>query len=67
MKNLKVVPEKYIRESASVIGDEKNSFARLLSVADKYKEAQLTPMFLYDEQLKILYCVAEETYEKTLH
>lgn len=66
-QKLVVVPEKYVREASEHFGEDSNSFARLLVAADQYKEAEMTPMFLYDPFTKLMYCVAEETYLKKLN
>lgn len=62
-----LVPEKIVRESADVFGDEENSFKNILEVAEKYKEADMNPIFLWDRMQNALYCVAEETYDKKLN
>lgn len=67
---LKIVPEKVIKESAEIateMGESDNSFSHLLLTADKYKQAEMTPIFLLDEENMEIYCVAKETFKKKLH
>ena len=60
-------PEKIIQESASFFGDEENNFKTLLEIAEEYRKAEMSPIFLYDQRQNALYCVAEETFNKKLH
>lgn len=67
----KVIPEEMVvnanKMSIDIGGDITNSFGKLLEVAAEYKKAEMTPVFLYDNQLNLLYCVAKETFKKILH
>jgi hypothetical protein len=60
------IPESLVKES-SLFSPDDSSFSRLLNVAEEFKNANMTPMFLFDKQQALLYCVAKETYEKKLH
>ena len=66
--DLKVVPERYIVSAAKdMAGDPNNSFSILLSSAEEFRDAGLTPIFLSTpDQLQI--CVTtRERLEKKYH
>lgn len=66
----KVVPERVLVEADKAcreMGDANNSFGRLLKVAEEYKEAGATPLYLLDVECMDLLVVCEETYKKNLH
>jgi len=64
--NLIEVPETIV-ETASLQLEANNSYERLLNSGKIFKNAKMTPKYLYDDQLCIMYCVAEETFGKKLH
>lgn len=66
IKNVKIVDEEVIIEAAKMFGAG-NSFESILEVADAYRDADMTPMFLWDIDDARVYCVAKETFRKKLH
>jgi hypothetical protein len=66
----KIVPENVIIEADKAsreMGEANNSFGRLLKVADEFKDAGATPIFLLDPYYMDLMVVCEETFKKKLH
>ena len=63
-----VVSEEMVRHGANVCSDdERNSFTRILEEAQIYKDAEMTPIFILDQNFKNLKVVAVETFMKKLH
>lgn len=61
------VPEYVVTKAAAYSGANSN-FDKMISVANEYRAANMTPFFLYDEEKQLLYCFARETYnKKNLH
>jgi len=58
---------KYVVEESALFSGPSNSYEKLLEVSKEFEDADMTPIFLYDKHLKIMFCVAKETYEKKLH
>jgi hypothetical protein len=59
------VDEKNVQTQASMTGSK--SLKRLLRIADQWREAGCTPVFIiYQEEPTILACVSEETFGKFL-
>jgi len=55
------VDEKNVQTQASMTGSK--SLKRLLRIADQWREAGCTPVFIiYQEEPTILACVSEETF-----
>lgn len=51
MNNYKLLSDKAVLEAAYMakqLGEEENNFVKLLEIADEYKVAGLTPMFVLD-------------------
>jgi hypothetical protein len=70
MQYYKIIPEHIMIEADKAScesGYANNSFGRLLKVAEEYKEAGVTPIFLLDPQYMDLIVVCEETFKKKLH
>lgn len=65
--NIYVVAEYLVVNASIEFGPEENSFSYLLTIADEYRDAKMTPMFLWDIDNSNLYCVAKETFGKKLH
>lgn len=61
------IDENIIREASEFIGDPDNNFARILAVGQAYKNAGLTPIYLFDESDGTLHVRIEETLGKKLH
>jgi hypothetical protein len=66
-----VIPEERIRSMAATSGlSGKNSFTRLLKIADEWREAGCTPVFIIAddrEEDMVIGCVAEETFGRYLN
>lgn len=70
MTSYKVIPEHIMEasaETATSMGESDNSFSRMLLLAEEYKKAEMTPMFVLDVKNMDVYCVAKETFGKKLH
>ena len=70
MEMFKIIPREVIVESASIaaqMGDQDSSFATLLSAAQQFENAGMTPIFLLDGKKMDMLCVARETFQKKLH
>lgn len=70
MSTYKVIPEHIMEASAdtaTAMGESDNSFSRMLLLAEEYKKAEMTPMFVLDVKNMDVYCVAKETFGKKLH
>lgn len=65
-----LVPEEVLRESAAVMaeaGEANNTYQRMLESVQIYKEAELTPVVLYDVHTSSLICIVKELQNKLLH
>lgn len=69
LDNMKYVPEEYVRQAARIEREfnPNNTFDRLLNSANKFREADLTPMFFFDEEDMSLYVTTKEKMEKKFH
>ena len=70
MSSYKVIPEHIMQISAETLigsGESDNSFSRMLLVAEEYKKAEMSPMFVLDSKNMDVYVVAKETFGKKLH
>jgi hypothetical protein len=65
--NIVVVPESLIREAAELAGGANNSFIELLAVADFYRVANLTPVFISDRNMRNLTVTSQEKLQKLYH
>ena len=66
--SLYVVPEDIIRQCAqAMIDDETNHFKSFLDVAQEFRQAGLTPMYLCTENMKDMYVTTEEKIRKKMH
>jgi len=66
----KIIPEKIIKESAFMamkLDGEDNSFFRLLTAAEEFRKADLTPVYILDATTMDVMVVAKETHNKKLH
>jgi len=62
------INEQNIRLAAQDLEDDpSNIYRRLLAVAAKYKEANLTPLYIYSPDQHQLAVVCRETLENTVH
>lgn len=60
------IPKKIIQESATLAGPD-STYHSILKACEAFELAEMTPIFLYDRAMNIIFCVAKETYEKKLH
>jgi hypothetical protein len=60
------IPKHIVEQSAEFAGPD-SSYENMLRAYKQFEAADMTPIFLYDSRLHILFCVAKETYEKKLH
>ena len=68
LDNLVQVPENIVISAAADIPDDlDNSFIRILRVADEYKSANMTPIYILDRDRMDLFVAAKETFGKKLH
>ena len=70
MSAYKVIPEHIMQASAETLigsGESDNSFSRMLLLAEEYKKAEMTPMFVLDVNNMDVYVVAKETFGKKLN
>lgn len=64
------IPEYMIRAGADEImkqGEANNVFTRILSMSQQFKEAGMTPIYLYDMSSMNISLVVLETFGKKLH
>ena len=63
------VPEEFIRNSAKLYSEKEpnNILVQFLSASEQYKEAGMTPVFLYNFVDKNISLITLETYGKKLH
>ena len=69
-----VIPESELEEAVEVLGKVSSlpspddiNFKKVLSAGSVYKEAGLTPIYVYDDQTTRLAVYAEELQYKKLH
>lgn len=67
INNLQIVPEEIFRYCAEVMGLEDNNFSNCLKVADEFREAGLTPVFLCSYDLKNIGVTTKEKITKKMH
>lgn len=68
LDNLVQVPENIVISAAAAIPEDlDNSFIRILKVADEYKSANMTPIYILDRNKMDIYVAAKETFGKKLH
>jgi hypothetical protein len=62
------IPEQMIRASAEMVKDDaNNAFKAILEASSKFKEAGMTPIYLYDTNNMNISLVVLETFGKKLH
>lgn len=68
LKNLVEVPERVLREAVQYIPeDEESGIREVLSAAEEYRAANLTPIFILDQYNMDVLVVCKETFGKRLH
>lgn len=65
--NMQIVPEDIIKWCASQLEGEENNFELCLEMADKFRDAGLTPVYLCSESLKDLFVTSKEKLQKKYH
>ena len=62
------IPEQMIRASAEILKhDVNNNFNKILEASQKFKDAGMTPVYLYDTNTMNISLVVLETFGKKLH
>jgi len=62
------IPEHMIRASAEILKhDPNNTFQQILTASDQFKNAGMTPIYLYDMSTMNINLVVLETFGKKLH
>jgi hypothetical protein len=59
--------EEYVRNHVEKNGDPNGAYASLFAKADVYKQAEMTPFFIYDPETNYVYIACEETFGQKLH
>ena len=68
LSNLHIISEDMIVFCASQFApDEDNSFKNILNVADEFRDAGLTPVFLCTKTLKDIFVTTAEKLQKKYH
>lgn len=70
MNNYKLLPDKIVLEAAYMakeLGEEENNFLKLIEIADEYKGAGLTPMFVLDPETMNIGVFAREMLGQKIH
>jgi Mg/Co/Ni transporter MgtE len=68
LNNLVEVPESTLRQVADYIPqDEESGIRRVLKAAEEYRAANMTPIFILDQQNMDVLVVCKETFGKRLH
>lgn len=62
-----IVPEELIKKSSETGDEDSNVYQKLLKAGQEYKDADMTPIYIYDPSSKNLIVAAEETLGKKLH
>jgi predicted nucleic acid-binding protein len=62
------IPEHIVEQAAEECRDDKdNNFLKCLNAAHQFRAANMTPVFLLDQNYQDLVVVAKETFKKKLH
>ena len=69
VENMFIIPEQSIKDAAKTERylNPNNTFDRLLKVAREFRRADLTPIFLYDEDEMNLYVTTKEKMQNKFH
>lgn len=66
-----VVPEHIVRDAAEVFakeeGSKMNTFQKMLIVGEEYKQANMTPVYLYNPETAEVFVQAEDRLKNKLH
>jgi|APCry1669192010_1035390.scaffolds.fasta_scaffold00377_3 hypothetical protein len=67
-QNLIIVPENIVMDAWNAVDNEEDSgFKKVLDASAAYKDAGMTPIFIFDTKNGDIYCCAKETFGKKLH
>jgi hypothetical protein len=58
------IPEYVIEQGSKRAGQDSPRFQAVLDMAEKFREANCTPFYLYDKEKDLLFCHSVETYYK---
>ena len=66
---MQVVPEKFIREAAEIMieEDKNNSFIYALETGKVFKENNLSPLYLLNNDTMTIYVTSKERMKKKFH
>lgn len=64
LTNIMIVSEEMIIRGSEYFGDSNNMFNTALSEADMFREAELTPVYLYDTEKDTIKVTSVETLKK---
>jgi hypothetical protein len=67
IKNMQIVPEEIVKYCADHLEGEENTFEKFLSLAEEFRSAGLTPIFMCSSNLKDLFITTEEKLKRKLH
>jgi len=67
IENMQIVPEEIVKYCADQLIGEENTFQNFLDVAEEFREAGLTPVFLCSNNLKDLFITTKEKLQKKLN
>jgi hypothetical protein len=62
-----IISEERIRTAADYLSGTDNSFAKLLVYGEKFKAADLTPIYILDQKTADVYVTSAERIQKTFH
>lgn len=66
-----VVPEHIVRDAAEVFakeeGSKMNTFQKMLIIGEEYKQANMTPVYLYNPETAEVFVQAEDRLKNKLH
>lgn len=62
-----IIPEKKIKEAAKLIGDEENTFKKVLIIGKDFKDANLTPMYLLNHITQEIFVTSKERMKNIFH
>jgi hypothetical protein len=67
IENMQIVPEEIVRYCASHLEGEENTFERFLLLAEEFRSAGLTPVFMCSDTLQDLFITTKEKLQRKLH
>lgn len=67
IENMQIVPEEIVQYCADHLVGEENNFEKFLLIANEFRSAGLTPVFMCSRNLKDLFITTEEKLKRKLH